>query len=211
MRHDIATLGNLPSRRGAGYFVCAIALAALWHLLAATGRQPDTSQPRGQAFAIVVGIEHYPGSTIQDAPGARQDAVEFDQYAGSHGLGLDPRNVLYLEEPLATKANVTGAIERVLAKAGASDTVYLFLSARGITEQYTHRGFLLVEETTAGNYAGTALSTEWLLKTFKASFHAGQIFLFAGGWPSFTSGRYGSWSLSLSRLCFAAVAPGSWR
>jgi tetratricopeptide (TPR) repeat protein len=143
-----------------------------------------TSQARGvkasgKPFAIVIGIEKYSGASIEAVPGARKDAVDFSKYlTEQHEVHIDPPNITTIDGPRATLALVKNGVERTLEKAGPDDTVYVFISARGITEQFTHRGFVLVLETNAGNWASTAIPVEWLSATFSRC-RARSIYLFA--------------------------------
>jgi tetratricopeptide (TPR) repeat protein len=102
-------------------------------------------------------------------PGAHIDATDFRNYINQqHGTAGGSSNFVFLESGTATAPAIENAIERALARAGSGDILYLFFSARGITEARTHDGFLLAKDTNDGNYRSAAVPVEWLKETFRA-------------------------------------------
>ena len=177
----IATINPMRAIPGAHAIWIAAVFTLPWVCNSSDRLAPQVVPPAaaGKVFAIVIGIENYFGSNIPPVPGARNDAVDFSAYVKQQKqIHIEPADVITIDGAKARMPWVKDALERTLEKAGPADTVYLFVSARGITEQFTHRGFVLAFETNAGNWQGTAIPVDWLSATFSRC-RAHSIYLFA--------------------------------
>jgi hypothetical protein len=100
--------------------VAEISIGVAWGV---TGTIPRP--PRG--YAVVVGIDNYPG--LDPLQGCVADANATRGFLEQ--MGFDPSNIVYLTDDLATKANITAAIARTAASMEPGDTFVLYFSGHG--------------------------------------------------------------------------------
>lgn len=126
-------------------------------------------------YVVAIGIQDYRNPDLASVLFGDKDALRFAQsLPGSVNI-----ESILLPGPKAGRARMRSAVELALTKAGPDDAVCLFLSARGITEERTNKGFILAYDSAPGNYVGSALSVEDLKNLMLANRSAGSIFLFA--------------------------------
>jgi tetratricopeptide (TPR) repeat protein len=145
---------------------CALALAALvWTAHAQVG---------GKTFALVIGIEDYKNQ--ERLPYALNDARSFAKQLQNTGTTAAP--VLLVNET-ATRVRILYELRRMLLlEAGPLDSVYIFISARGLADARYREGYIMTYETPSGRLAGLSLSVDELRYMIARS-SAGRIVLFA--------------------------------
>jgi len=134
---------------------------------------------QGKKYAVLVGISQY-----RDARGlewvqhADDDAEAFAAHLKSE-RGGKVDEIEILTNGKATRTNILDTIRRVLTvKAGPNDTVYLFLSARGLATAESDEGFIEAYESAGEKNQSSAVRVSEL-RTYLNNSNANQIFLFA--------------------------------
>src|SRR5262249_17653167 len=94
-------------------------------------------------FAVIIGISKYQNGRMPRVDYADIDAMLFANYVQTVRAAR-PENIFLLVNEGATAKRIREALEVVLAKASARDTVYVFVSAHGLTEAGAAQdGFLM--------------------------------------------------------------------
>jgi len=124
---------------------------------------------------IVIGVEKYIGSTgTNPVRYAENDARLFSGF--SVAKNLDPQPVV-LESARATLPTVHFELSRILEQAGKGDTVYIFISSRGIARPSLD-GYLGTTDMVAERPESTGLPVPYLRSLIKLS-SAARVILFA--------------------------------
>jgi len=138
---------------------------------AARGYKPkEQTTPEGQTFALLVGISKFQDPAITALHYAHEDALELEHLMESPRLGGIPKdNIVHLVNEKATRAAIQSAIEtQLLARAGPSDTVVLFIASHGMTVpvQGEDKGFIVAYDSTAKELATTGIPMEDIQSLF---------------------------------------------
>lgn len=132
------------------------------------------AQSAGHTRAIVIGIRDYTGDPLtKPVPFADNDARLFEKYIGRT---FDPSPVL-MNVPESKLHAVKYALNSVLAQAGPSDTVCIFISSRGIARPGGD-GYIGTADMSASKPESTGLPVEFLRQTIQAS-DAERVIVFA--------------------------------
>jgi tetratricopeptide (TPR) repeat protein/uncharacterized caspase-like protein len=121
---------------------------------------PQSVMRGGKVYALVVGISKYqrlpPGQWLEDA---HQDARVFGDYLQSpRGGSLPSSDVVMLTDETATTAAIKNAFETFLrARAGANDTVVVFIAAHGVVEPGRRDAYIVTYDSDPEDLASTAL------------------------------------------------------
>ena len=148
---------------------------------AGTGAQAPCSNTNiSRRWAVVVGVNFYQDSRIDDLQGAVPDAWNFYHYLASpNGGGVDPARLRLLLNQDATKANIEGAFGNFLAQACPQDQVFIYFAGHGSPEPgRPENSFLLVHDTSLDNMVGTAVSMQKLPEFLKWREQAGNLMMF---------------------------------
>ncbi|MGH9137450.1 MAG: caspase family protein [Acidimicrobiales bacterium] len=128
----------------------------------------------GRVFAVLVGIDDYPG-VVDDLLSARDDVQDLEVALAS--LGVPSSQVLTLYDGAATAAAIVDALRWLVANAGPSDTA-VFMYAGHVIETGPGEEVILAADRrqvadwqVAGELAGLASRDAWLV--FATCFGAG--------------------------------------
>jgi tetratricopeptide (TPR) repeat protein len=140
------------------------------------------ASPRGQTYALLVGISKYkrPDLSLQFA---NADAIDFSRLLQSpRAGGLDPQNLVLLTDEKATTAAVRNAFQDLLRRrAGKNDTVILLVAGHGTVEVPGSKGaFILTYDSDPQDLPSTALPMNELRSLFEEQLkNVGHVLLFA--------------------------------
>ena len=130
--------------------------------------------------AVVIGIGAYTGDALGTTPlpFADRDATEFHKrFAATRGSGIENPTLLTTN---ADYVNVSYWIERVIREAGSGETVYLFLSARGIAWPGDKDGYIVTLSGSSSKPQSTAYSLRDLKDLLESpNIRAGRVVIFA--------------------------------
>ena len=114
-----------------------IAVALLMASLRAVGAGELATAPPGAAqweqgtrYALVVGVSEYKGAHVKPVPSAAKDAAALAQLLRYHGR--TPYDVTLLRDRNATRGNVVGLLNGIVAKAGPEDSILVFFAGHGV-------------------------------------------------------------------------------
>jgi tetratricopeptide (TPR) repeat protein len=130
--------------------VCEPALIAALESDANAQRSGEqAAQKDARLFAVIVGISDYQKGRMPRLAYADSDARSFASYLQTARMApARPENVFLLVNETATAKRIREALETVLAKAGPRDTVFIFISAHGVTEAATgQEAFLMAYDS----------------------------------------------------------------
>ena len=151
-------------------FLCVLAVLLLT-------AEPCRAQD-GRAFAILVGISKYRDQGIEWLNYADRDARAFAGHLQSERGGSLTNVELFIDRD-ATRAKINDTLETVLQQnAGARDTVYIFVSARGFASADSEEGYISTFDSPDEKPSQYMLRVSELRKHLEAT-HAGRIVLFA--------------------------------
>jgi tetratricopeptide (TPR) repeat protein len=132
----------------------------------------------GRVFAILIGISKYRDQGIEWLKFADRDARAFADHLRSERGGSLSNVELFVDQD-ATRAKVNDTLEKVLQTyAGARDTVYIFVSARGFATADSEEGYISTFDSPDEKQSQYMLRVSEFRKHLEAS-HAGRIVLFA--------------------------------
>jgi Flp pilus assembly protein TadD len=132
------------------------------------------AQAAGHARAIVIGIRDYVADALtKPLPFADNDASLFEKYIGRE---FDQPPVL-LNTSQSTLHNVKYALNSVLAQAGSGDTIFIFISSRGIARPGAD-GYIGTSDMSLSKPESTGLPLAFLRQTIKDS-DAERVIVFA--------------------------------
>jgi tetratricopeptide (TPR) repeat protein len=132
----------------------------------------------GELYVVAVGIKDYERVGELDAVGsADADARDFQNFVQERWKSN--AHVTLLDGPHATKYAVENAVYLNLTKAGANDSVFLYISARGITAPGGF-GYILTNESQLHNGPGTGVPTDYFKVLLQGRHQpSGRFYLFA--------------------------------
>jgi tetratricopeptide (TPR) repeat protein len=153
---------------------------AFVHVRRAESRGTRSPIP-GRSRALLIGISQYlkrdrPEDTIPQLNFAHRDAELFHKFART------PRGGAYQTVELLTDANATAtrirnAVDTLLGGAQQNDSLLLFISAHGTTEN--GKGYLLAHDSFPGDLSSTAVSMEYLADLIRRSLtHAARVIVY---------------------------------
>jgi hypothetical protein len=123
---------------------------------------------------IIIGIQDYIGNALTNPVRyAKNDARLFTDFSVQRQL--DPKPIT-LDSAEATLPRVQFELNRVLEQAGEHDTVYIFMSSRGIARPSLD-GYLGTADMVAGKPESTGFPVQYLRKLIEGS-SAARVILF---------------------------------
>jgi hypothetical protein len=132
----------------------------------------------GRTFAILIGISKYSDQGIEWLNYADRDARAFAGHLQSQRGGSLANVELFIDRD-ATRAKINDTLEKTLQQnAGARDTVYIFISARGFATTDSDEGYISTFDSPDEKQSQYMLRVSELRKHLEAT-HAGRIVLFA--------------------------------
>lgn len=155
--------------------VAQVAPAAF--LLALFGLHPGWAE--NQQRAIIIGIRNYPGDAL-GSPSllfANKDAALFEKYATGRP-GEKFAQIATLADPDTSLFRLRAQLKRIISGADKGDTVYVFISARGIARPGSREGYISTASTASTKPESTAIAVSELKEMIENS-GAAQVFVFA--------------------------------
>ncbi|MGH9030497.1 MAG: caspase family protein [Acidimicrobiia bacterium] len=129
------------------------------------GAAPPTVRARGGVWAVVVGIDDYPGSR-SDLRAAVNDARDVDAALAQYGVPAEHR--LLIVDRQASAATITAALDWLVARAGPGSTAVFFYAGhvrkldRDSETMVGADGGLVRDHDLARHLAGLEASRTWL-------------------------------------------------
>ena len=134
-----------------------------------------TPEARAGNRVIVIGIQDYIGNAMTNpVPFAKNDARLFSEFSILKQLD---RNPITLNSAEATLPRVQFELNRVLEQADKNDTVYIFISSRGIARPSLD-GYLGTADMVESKPESTGLPVQYLRRLIEGS-NAAQVIVFA--------------------------------
>ncbi len=133
-----------------------------------------------ERYVIAIGIEHYENvAQFSQVRFAEADAQEFQDYAQKRWKVKT--HVTPLIGRTATKAAIQNAVYTILTKAGAGDAVFLFISARGMTDPLTNTGYIYPYVSLVENGISTGIPLDYFSSVVRNRLQqpAGPVYIFA--------------------------------
>ena len=135
----------------------------------ATDTEDDFADRMSKRMAVVVGVNRHEDYLIHNLRYADDDAKAFtafleDPYRGN----VPPKNIMTLENHLATRENILKAFERISTYCREDDTVYVFFAGYGavVKDEMAggdgYRKYLILADTVVDDLTATALSIDEL-------------------------------------------------
>jgi tetratricopeptide (TPR) repeat protein len=150
-------------------FIFSVVLLAAIHCQAQEG---------GRVFAILIGISKYRDQGVEWLKYADKDARSFADHLRT-GRGGNLENIELFIDQDATRTKINQTFEKVLQRlAGARDTVYIFISARGFASADSEEGFISTFDSPDEKQLQFMLRVSELRKHLDAT-KAGKVVLFA--------------------------------
>ena len=137
--------------------------------------------PPAHSRAVVIGIHLYPSDILgmDQLQFAHQDARLFDSFlqAGYSG-NFVPDSIARVGDDNGNRAFTRSAMRRILLGALPGETVFVFVSARGLAYPEWRDGYLSTTDTKAERPEDTAISVSEL-KAWVTASRASRVYLFA--------------------------------
>jgi len=130
-------------------------------------------------YAVVIGVSRYRDSRIQSLHFADKDAESFrDFLLDSNGGGVQPENLIFLENQDASFARIRSALFDFLIKPGPDDLAIIYFAGHGVNDsRRPDNYYLLGYDTDAENLASTGVPMWDLPTLFERTLRANVVTL----------------------------------
>ena len=121
--------------------------------------------PKGNTYAVVIGISSYLDTNVTPLEFSNRDAVVFADFLMSASGGSVPKkNIKLLIDSVATSGEVDKALRWLKDNAKKDDVVYFYFSGHGALENVTmfNNGYLICYNTPAVAFVNMGLSIDYL-------------------------------------------------
>jgi len=122
-------------------------------------------EPRGVAYALLIGIETYLAKGIDNVSYAENDATEVTK--AILNLGYEEGNVQLIVNEAATCTSIRYHAKQLAGTVKEDDTVFFFFAGHGYTWQ--GENYLMANDTRQDDIEGTAISLKELFSLFAKS------------------------------------------
>ncbi|MBO4645560.1 MAG: caspase family protein [Bacteroidales bacterium] len=160
----------------------------------------------GQTYAVIVGINQYSSSQVQNLQCTVNDAVAFSNYLKSENGGSVPAgNIYLLTNNQATRSNILSAMDKAFGRATDADRIIFFFSGHGFQDHF------VAYDTDADDYYGVvrALSFSDVKAKFKSSKAKTKLIFadacFAGSFKTTSNATHPSTSTSFKDVQVAVM------
>lgn len=141
--------------------------------------------PQPTAFAIIIGIEHYPSLPVP--AGARTDAERFAQVA-RRTLGIPVSQTRVLLDGDATRSRIEREIAWVIGNVSTGGRIYFYFSGHGAPDPGKGTSYLVPVDGDPQYLPNTSLTLDYVVQQLRTS-KAREVLMFTDACFSGTGGR----------------------